>query len=91
MKYRCLRDCYVEDRLFAKGEIYELPDAFPKYEKNFGLMDEPAPEPVTEPVVTVATEKSREPKPGEYLCSKCNGIHRETSKLGKRHLKYTKG
>ena len=87
MKYRCLRDCYVEDRLFEKGEIYELPNAFPKYEKNFELMDEPTPE----PVIADVTEKPREPKLGEYLCSKCNGIHRETSKLGKRHLKYTKG
>ncbi len=41
MKYRCLRACYVEDRLFAKGESYDLPDAFPKYEKNFELMGEP--------------------------------------------------
>lgn len=27
-------------------------------------------------------------KPSQYLCSKCNQPHRESSKIGKRHLKY---
>ena len=35
-----------------------------------------------------------EPRPvkdGVYLCSKCNKLHRETSKLGGRHKKYKGG
>lgn len=90
MNYLCLRNCYVQDRLHYKGEVYELPDGFPIYEKNFkpveGQEPEPTP-PADEPVVD-APEKAREPKIGQYLCSKCNGIHKEISKLGQRHLKY---
>ena len=41
MQYRCLRACFVNDRLFAEVESYERPDAFPKYEKNFKPMGEP--------------------------------------------------
>ena len=33
-------------------------------------------------------DEDRELLDGEYRCSKCGKIHRETSKLGKRHLKY---
>jgi len=27
-------------------------------------------------------------KPGQYFCSQCNTPHRETSKIGKKHLQY---
>lgn len=33
-------------------------------------------------------DEDRELLEGEYRCSKCGKIHRETSKLGKKHLKY---
>lgn len=29
-----------------------------------------------------------EPKPGQYLCAKCNVPHRVSSKIGTKHLKY---
>ena len=85
MQYLCLRDCYVNDRFWQKGEAYELPDEMEKSEKNFKLVE---PQPITEPVTTETPEKPRELKPGQYFCSKCQAIHRETSNLGKRHLKY---
>jgi len=42
MQYQCLRDCWVTERLFRKGEVYNLPDEMPKAEKNFRLVGEPA-------------------------------------------------
>ena len=35
MKYICLRNCYVNDRFWHQGEVYELPDDMVKSEKNF--------------------------------------------------------
>lgn len=35
MKALCLRDCYVGERFWKKGETYELPDGMYKSEKNF--------------------------------------------------------
>lgn len=37
-KYLVLRNCYVEDRYFSKGDVVKLPDTFPKNEKNFSKM-----------------------------------------------------
>ncbi len=37
------------------------------------------------------SKKPRELKSNEYLCTKCNKPHRETSKLGARHLKHKEG
>jgi len=93
MKYRCLRDCFVQDTLHKEGEIYELPDDFPKYEKNFELMDQPAPEPESG-AVEAPEQKPAAPEPvkpdviptGQYWCTKCKSLHRETSRIGKRHL-----
>ena len=56
--------------------------------------EEPEPEPYIEPKGKAQTihpgkvEKPRSPNPGEFLCFKCSSIHRETSKVGKKHLKY---
>ena len=92
MKYLCLRDCYVYDRFWHQGETYELPDDMEKSEKNFKPVELPEPELAleSEPLLVVANapEKPRELKPSEYLCSKCKTLHRESSKLGRRHLKY---
>lgn len=85
MKYLCLRDCYVGDSLYYQGQAYELPDDMRKSEKNFQLLEE---QPVEAKPVPDTQEKPREPKSGEYLCSKCLSIHRESSKLGQKHLKY---
>lgn len=90
MLYRCLRDCYVGDMLWHQGKTYELPDDMVKSEKNFQPIEQPVevePEQVIQPV-SDTPEKPREPKSGEYLCSKCHSIHRESSKLGQKHLKY---
>ncbi len=81
MKYMCLRNCYVGERLWKEGRVYSLPDSMEKHPKNFRLVGEP------EPTVSDAPEQPRQLKPGEYLCSKCTSIHRETSKLGQKHLK----
>ncbi len=83
IEYLCLRNCFVNVMLWKEGRVYTLPAEMEKHPKNFRLVGEP--EPV--PAVSDTPEKSRESKPDEYLCSKCNSIHRETSKLGKKHLK----
>ena len=94
MKYRCLRDCFVQDTLHKEGETYELPDGFPIYEKNFELMDQPAPEPESgaeeAPPATPPAVKPDVIPAGQYWCLKCNSLHREKgqSKIGKRHLQY---
>ncbi len=36
------------------------------------------------------TEKPLELKPGEYWCPKCQTIHRNSSNIGRKHLKYTR-
>ena len=33
-----------------------------------------------------AAETPPAPKPGEYLCSRCNSTHRKNSNIGKKHL-----
>ena len=91
-KYVCLRNCVVNDVLWKEGKAYELPEAMEKHPKNFRLVGEPeeapqpAPKAASKVVAPGTPEKSREPKPGEYLCSKCNSIHRASSKIGKRHI-----
>ncbi len=80
MKYLVLRNCFTaESQYFSKGDTVELPDEMYKAEKNFRSLETPP---------TNATEPLREPKPGEYLCSKCSAIHRDSSKQGKSHLKH---
>ncbi len=51
MRYLCLRDCFVDSRLWRSGEVYDLHDSMQKAEKNFRPLDAPkATE--AEPVVT---------------------------------------
>lgn len=88
MKYLCLRTCYVNDRLWKVGEVYDLPDGMEKSERNFKPVEQP---------VEVEPEQVTEPKPepvkpdvipkGQYWCTKCKALHRETSKIGQRHLR----
>ena len=61
MKYRCLRNCFVNDRYFKEGEVYKLPDSMEKHPKNFELIAE-------------ATESKSEPlteEPNPLVCPKC--------------------
>ena len=93
MKYLVLRDCFTEEcRYFRKGDTVELPDEMYKYEKNFRAVDAPAEVDKTDTnevgATGVVTEPQRELNPGEYLCSKCSAIHRDSSRVGKAHLKY---
>ena len=45
MEYVCLRNCYVADRLWKEGKVYDLPDSMEKHPKNFQpLHPEPSPE-----------------------------------------------
>ena len=94
MQYICLRSCYVGEVLRKGGRVYTLPEAMEKHPKNFRPVGEPEPIPkpaiesITEPLATDTPEKPPEPNLGEYLCSKCKSSHRETSKLGKKHLKH---
>lgn len=77
MQYLCLRNCFTGDRFYYGGEAYELSGVHVS-EKNFKLVNA---EPITD-------EKLREPKSGEYWCNKCLSIHRVSSRLGRKHLKY---
>ena len=86
--YTCIRNCFVNVQLWKAGKTYELPEAMEKDPKNFRLVG--APEPVIEPERTEPA-KPTEPRalgPGEYVCSKCENPHRESSKIGKKHLKH---
>jgi len=76
----------VEEKLVTKepATLKELqekkPDTLLAHELN---------QPVVVKVEVPSTpETSPEPRPGEYLCSKCNGMHRANSRLGARHMKY---
>jgi len=80
MKYITLRDCYVNDRLWRKGEVYELPDEMNKSEKNFKPLDEPAPAPVPDktepapapvPASALESEPEPEPTPETLKCPSC--------------------
>lgn len=65
------------------GEAYALEQAerAKEAEEHKKAWDEAREESLSKPAPTL--------KPGQYICSKCNNtIHRETSKIGKRHLKY---
>lgn len=100
MKYLCLRDCYVNDRFWSKGEVYELDVDMEKSEKNFKAVEAPEPE-EPETGTTFASSSGAEaetqlpakPKPdvipdGLFWCGRCETLHRETSKVGQKHLKY---
>ncbi|MBA7565614.1 hypothetical protein ES708_07299 [subsurface metagenome] len=76
MNYLCLRKCFVAGRLWQEGEVYSLPKGMQKDPKNFRPMETP------KPTAVISKEM--------YRCGKCDGhpFHRETSKIGKRHLKF---
>jgi len=59
MKYICLRNCYVGERLWKAGKTYDLPDNMEKNEKNFSPIGE-APE--TLPATPQATPEAVEDK-----------------------------
>lgn len=44
--------------------------------------------PSTLPEDTNVPKPAVTPKKGEYLCTKCNAVHRETSRVGKKHLEF---
>jgi len=96
MKYLCLRDCFVNSRLWREGQTYDLPDAMEKSPKNFKPVGA-EPEPEAPPVLEAPATDQPTPEPpveqppipdGQYWCGKCQTLHRETSKVGKRHLKH---
>jgi len=86
VEYLCLRNCFVGVRLWKAGRVYILPEEMEKDPKNFRKVGEPVIE--EQGPITDTPDQPRELKPDEYSCSKCNSIHRETSKLGQKHLKY---
>ena len=82
--YQCLRDCWVTERLFRKGEVYNLPDETPKSEKNFRLVGEPVIAEVA-PEVTMGVTPDTEPV-NELSCSVCGQVCK--SKFGlNSHMK----
>ena len=70
--------------------VGEVVDPTPKEPTTLKELQEKKPETalaVTQSVTTPA-ETPPEPRLGEYLCTKCSTIHRESSGIGKRHLKH---
>ncbi len=98
MKYRCLRNCFINGELYLKGEVHELPDSMVKSEKHFQPLGQPVevePEPIAEGVAEAwkAGAVAEPVKPdkipaGMFWCPKCKILHRETSKIGQKHLKH---
>lgn len=102
MNYLCLRKCFVAGYLWQEGEVYSLPKDMQK-DPNFRPIKPPKPKkarapkkPKTAKVQQPAVHGEGEPTlpavipKGMYRCGKCEGnpLHRETSKIGKRHLKF---
>ena len=60
MKLLCLRDCFVNDRFHKEGVIYEYPDNYEYYLKNFKRLEEPK---VDEVKIDVVADLTPEVKP----------------------------
>lgn len=80
MKYRCLRNCFINGQIYLKGEVHELPDSMRKSEKHF----QPLGQPVEPPAPKVKPEVIPE---GMFWCDKCQSLHKLTSSVGKKCLK----
>ena len=95
MNYECLRNCYIGERLWKEGKVYELPADIEKHPKNFRPVGQ-APE--LEVPQSIPEPREKETKPvrpgtilsGQYWCSKCSRLHREKGKIGRNHLKHKK-
>ena len=88
MKYICLRNCFVNSRFHHQGETYELSDDVRKSEKNFRLVEEPAPAPAPEKAAPVPKTKPAVIPKGMFWCGRCQMLHLDSKKIGQRHLKY---
>ncbi len=100
MEYAVLRDCWVGERLYKKGELYELPDEVDKDPRNFRevgvgaeLHDEIQNDEY-EAQLKVKNKPEHIPA-GWYWCTECQRTHNgnrlatgKINKLAKRHLKY---
>ena len=87
MKYRCIRNCFINGQIYLKGEEHELPDSMKESTKFQPLGElvavEPESEPESEPTISEPPAEGY----GDYLCQKCKVTHRAGSKVHKRHLK----
>jgi hypothetical protein len=95
MKYLCLRNCFVNGRFYTKGQTYELGEEQVNSPKNFKLVAVKAspPEESGQGEGEESTKKTEGVKPnvipkGMFWCSNCKVLHRESSRVGKRHLKF---
>lgn len=95
MKYLCLRNCFVGGVYYAQGQTYELEEEQVNSPKNFKFISESgkAESGEEEPAKSQGAKTETGVKPdvipaGMYWCFKDKVLHRENSKLGKRHLKY---
>jgi hypothetical protein len=99
MMYLCLRNCFVNGRFYTEGQTYELGEGQMNSPKNFRLIESEDTKPAeTEAKQTSGAEEINSPKPqgvkpdvipsGMFWCPNCKVLHRESSKLGTRHLKY---
>ncbi len=90
MNHICLRTCYVGDRLWTGGEIYDLSEAMPKDPKNFKTVDGPPEGEATREVTVKVDKREDTDDENSYMCPKCNVRHRNGSRVYKRHLKHIK-
>uniref|UniRef100_A0A6M3KDA3 Uncharacterized protein n=1 Tax=viral metagenome TaxID=1070528 RepID=A0A6M3KDA3_9ZZZZ len=86
MEYLCLRKCFVGDRLWLEGRVYELPKDMEKSPKNFESMLKVRKQAIDEANPPPPKVKD-EMKVGFFWCPVCLKTHREKSNLGKKHKK----
>ena len=72
MNYRCKRTCFVGDRLWREGEVYELPENIHKSPKNFMPLD-------GQPIAEVKAEVKEAVTPAVeaesgFKCKTCNRV-----------------
>ena len=80
---RCQDTAYIGGKPCLECNKMGLPGE----EVHPGAVTEEIPEPTSDEKVTPPAGAARTLKPGEYYCTECKGVHRESSKLGKKHLK----
>ena len=68
MEYICLRNCFVDGRLWKEGKVYDLPDTMNKYHKNFRPVGE-APE--SELGAPQSTTEPKKEESNPLVCKEC--------------------
>jgi hypothetical protein len=91
MRIRILKPFFylAKNRHFNPGDVADIPEDEAKIWLEEGMaMQDKSLDGGTETKAGVPARKPEVIPPGHYWCGKCETLHRETSRLGKRHLKH---